>query len=311
MYNGSVSAGDFTNILLLVKDDIMDRVETRLKWSDEKFKRSIGTTKEVFRAMLEILQADFDKKHELGGAPPDLTVNDKLLITTKYFREYVTMESIADEYNCSKSSVHRSIRWVETTLAADSRFKLPGKEVLQKKLQEETQDGEIKEVAIDVTEHPINRPKDHQEQKKHYSGKKKRHTKKSQIIADKGIIYDVDEAPGSVHDFEICKTTLLQLMILAVIIFADSGYQGIQKYHAFSLIPIKKSKKKELSEEEKAYNTALSRQRVFIEHINGKLKVFKIMSYPYRNRRESHLARTKLICAILNAEKTWGAVNKG
>jgi len=292
----------------------MDRVETRLQWSDEKFKLSVGTTKPVFRTMLEILQADFDKKHEFGGSPPDLTVGDKLLITLKYFREYVTMESLAIEYNCSKSSIHRSVRWVETALAADGRFKLPGKEALKKKLQEDSQDdtpdGEVEEVAIDVTEHPINRPKDYQEQKEHYSGKKKRTTKKSQIIANRGIIYDVDEAPGSVHDFEICKTTLLLLMALAVIILADSGYQGIQNYHEFSLIPIKKSKKKELTEAEKAYNTALSRQRIFIEHINARIKVFKIMSYPYRNRRGGHLARTKLICAILNAEQTWGAVDK-
>ena len=56
----------------------MDRVATRLQWSDEKFKLGVGTTKPVFRTMLAILQADFDKKHELGGAPPGLTVGDKL-----------------------------------------------------------------------------------------------------------------------------------------------------------------------------------------------------------------------------------------
>jgi len=67
----------------------MDRVATRLPWSDEEFKLGIGTTKPVFRTMLEILQADFDKLHESGGAPPDLGVGDKLLITLKYFREYV------------------------------------------------------------------------------------------------------------------------------------------------------------------------------------------------------------------------------
>ena len=93
------------------------------------------------------------------------------------------------------------------------------------------------------------------------------------------------------------------MVILAVIIFADSGYQGIQAYHEWSLIPIKKSKKKELSEAEKAFNKELSRRRIVIENINAQIKVFKIMSYPYRNRRRKHLLRTKLICAILNAEK--------
>ena len=113
----------------------------------------------------------------------------------------------------------------------------------------------------------------------------------------------MDEAPGSVHDFTLCKETLLTVMMLAVMILADSGYQGIQAYHEWSLIPIKKSKKKELSAAEKAFNRELSRRRIVIENINARIKVLKIMSYPYRNRRRRHLLRTKLVCAMLNAEK--------
>lgn len=112
----------------------------------------------------------------------------------------------------------------------------------------------------------------------------------------------MDEAVGSVHDFKLCKESLLFLAVLTVMIFADSGYQGILEYHEFSLIPIKKSKKRDLTAEEKAFNRELSRRRIVIENINAKIKVFKIMSYPYRNRRRRHLLRTKLVCAILNAE---------
>ena len=64
------------------------------------------------------------------------------------------------------------------------------------------------------------------------------------------------------------------------------------------------TKNRPLTEGEKAYNKELSRRRVFIENINARIKVFKIMAYPYRNQRSRHLLRTKLICAILNAEKT-------
>jgi len=117
------------------------------------------------------------------------------------------------------------------------------------------------------------------------------------------LIYDVEEAPGSVHDFKLCKETLLRVLMLTVMILADSGYQGIQDYHEWSLIPIKKSKSRPLSESERAYNTELSRRRIVIENINAQIKVFKIMSYPYRNRRRRHLLRTRLVCAILNAEK--------
>jgi len=116
-------------------------------------------------------------------------------------------------------------------------------------------------------------------------------------------IYDADEAPGSVHDFTLCKETLLQRLFLCVIILADSGYQGIVSYYPWSLIPVKKSKNCPLSDAEKSFNKELSRRRVFIENINARIKVFKIMSHPYRNRRRRHLLRTKLICAILNAER--------
>lgn len=127
---------------------------------------------------------------------------------------------------------------------------------------------------------------------------------KSQIIADETLkIYDVDEAMGSVHDFRLCKESLLILLYLSVIILADSGYQGIREYHEWSLTPVKKCKKHPLTEEEKAYNTGLSRRRIFIENINAKIKVFKIMTHPYRNRLNKHLQRTKLVCAILNAER--------
>jgi len=93
------------------------------------------------------------------------------------------------------------------------------------------------------------------------------------------------------------------MVALMVIILADSGYQGIADYHPWSLIPVKKSRNHPLSEAEKAYNTGLSRQRIFIENINARIKVFKIMAHPYRNRRRKHLLRTKLICAIINAER--------
>ncbi|HBT75939.1 MAG TPA: hypothetical protein DEB39_03240 [Planctomycetaceae bacterium] len=107
---------------------------------------------------------------------------------------------------------------------------------------------------------------------------------------------------GSVHDFRLCKESLLLLYVLSAMILADSGYQGILEYHECSLIPIKKKKKGELSDEEKAFNKELSRRRIVIENINAKIKAFKLMSYPYRNRRRRHELRTKLVCAILNAE---------
>ena len=55
----------------------MTRVEKKMKWTDDKFKRRIGTTKPVFQMMLDILQAAYDELNKSGGKPPDLSVGDK------------------------------------------------------------------------------------------------------------------------------------------------------------------------------------------------------------------------------------------
>ena len=59
----------------------MTRIEKKLKLSDEKFKRRIGTTKPVLQTMLVILQTAHNTLHESGGKPNDLSVGAKLPIT--------------------------------------------------------------------------------------------------------------------------------------------------------------------------------------------------------------------------------------
>ena len=82
----------------------------------------------------------------------------------------------------------------------------------------------------------------------------------------------------------------------------DLGYLGIEKLHINVLIPFKESKYHKLTEREKAYNKKLAQKRVVIEHINAKIKTFKITTYPYRNRRRRHLLRMLLICGVINYE---------
>ena len=83
---------------------------------------------------------------------------------------------------------------------------------------------------------------------------------------------------------------------------ADSGYQGIVNIHKNSETPKKKPKGSDLTDEEKRNNRRISRERILIENINAKIKVFKIMKYPYRNRRKRHGLRLNLICGIINFE---------
>ena len=123
------------------------------------------------------------------------------------------------------------------------------------------------------------------------------------IIEEKSeIIIDVRQEKGSIHDFKLYKDTIGEDIDESITVHADLGYLGIGNLHTNSLIPIKESKNHKLTEKEKAYNKRLARKRVGIEHINAKIKTFKIMSYPYRNRRTRHLLRMTLICGIINYE---------
>jgi IS5 family transposase len=82
----------------------------------------------------------------------------------------------------------------------------------------------------------------------------------------------------------------------------DSGYQGLQRRHAKTSMPKKRSKKNPLSSSEKARNRAISSERVPCENVIAMLKRFKIMADRYRNRRRRFGLRFFLIAAIYNVE---------
>ena len=98
------------------------------------------------------------------------------------------------------------------------------------------------------------------------------------------------------------KETIGKAVHTSIHIDADSGYQGIEKLHSNSRIPVKSSKNHKLTKREKAFNKRLARDRVVIEHVNAKIKTFKSMACPYRNHCRRHLLRMSLICGIINFE---------
>ena len=142
-------------------------------------------------------------------------------------------------------------------------------------------------MIIDVSEQPIERPLKHQ--KYYYSGKKKRHAIKAQITAsaETGQILSVVCAKGKQHDFTVFKESDILIHTDSTVL-ADSGYQGIQKYHKNSMIPIKKKKGIERSEEDKAYNKELSKKRVFIENINRFCKIFRMVKDVYGGKHKNY-----------------------
>lgn len=106
---------------------------------------------------------------------------------------------------------------------------------------------------------------------------------------------------GSKHDFQLFKDDQTELAE-HIRILADAGYQGLAGLHENCQTPIKKSKYHPLTQKEKQKNRALARKRILIEHIFRKLKVFRILSERYRNRRKRFALRFNLIAAIYNLE---------
>jgi hypothetical protein len=104
------------------------------------------------------------------------------------------------------------------------------------------------------------------------------------------------------HDFKLYEISVGGAVLECIEIDGDSGYQGILKFHKNSLMPKKKSKGGVLSVGDKVENRRLARIRILVEHINAKIKVFKIMANRYRNRRKRFGLRTAVICGIINHE---------
>ena len=112
----------------------------------------------------------------------------------------------------------------------------------------------------------------------------------------------VAEDCGKTHDFKLYRDTIGGRVLDSIKAQMDSGYQGKAEIHQNSETPKKKPKNGELTQEEKSENRRISRERILIENVNAKIKVFKIMANKYLNRRKRHSLRTNLICGIINFE---------
>ncbi len=146
---------------------------------------------------------------------------------------------------------------------------------------------DVKEVIVDGTERPVQRPQDPDQQKEHYSGKKKRHTRKhiTGSTRKKRVILLTKARAGTVHDKrQLDEEDLVGNIPDEVAIEGDLGFQGLQNEYENVRLPHKKPKGKELSEQQKQENREFSRQRVVCEHAHAGIKRYRSVTDVYRNR---------------------------
>ena len=256
-----------------------------------------------------------DRKRKIGaGHPFKLPLHDRLIMLLIYYRLYVTSTLLSFLFDLGQTNVLKNIRMLEPHV----KEVLPLPKKLHQKVRRLRTLDEVEalfpgfKAFLDATEQEIPRPKAKGKRRTHYSGKRKRHTVKTQITvnADGLIVHRTPHARGSRHDYALFKWRHPRLPD-TVRLGVDLGYDGIQSdYPGFNaLVPFKRRslgrgkrgvKAKELTGEQKAFNQRLSKERVVVEHTVSRLKKFRVMAHRFRNRLRHYDAMTDIVCGLVN-----------
>ncbi|VOE91410.1 transposase-like protein, IS1381 ISSpn7 [Streptococcus pneumoniae] len=68
--------------------------EASKQLTDARFKRLVGVQRTTFKEMLAVLKTAYQLKHAKGGRKPKLSLEDLLMATLQYVREYRTYEQL-------------------------------------------------------------------------------------------------------------------------------------------------------------------------------------------------------------------------
>jgi hypothetical protein len=224
-----------------------------------------------------------------GGRKARLqSMEAKLFFILLYFKCYPTFDVLGFLFELERGRANRWVHRLQGILetALGQRMMLPERKI-ESIEQFLDRFPEVKEVIVDGTERPIQRPKDADKQKEHYSGKKKRHTRKhiTGSTRNKWVIVLTKAQPGKVHDKrQLEEAEVVENIPDQVRIEGDLGFQGLQNEFVNIHLPHKKPRGKELSDQQKQENQAFSRQRVVCEHAHAGIKRYNAVSAIYRNR---------------------------
>jgi hypothetical protein len=281
----------------------------RLTRTPVTFRRLTGLTPTAFRRLLdEVTAADEQARTRRASRPgrrrkagagrkPALPLADRLLMLLVYYRTYVPHTFLGFLFGLDDSNVSRSNRRLEPLLAGI--FRIPERAVA---LTAE----DIRELFFDSTERPTCRPE--RGQKRYYSGKKRRHTLKTQVVVVRRrkrpgrgreprrvrIAAVSATFPGSAHDKKVFDRT-------RVVIPAGATGYGDTAYLGTGLTtPRRKPPKGHLTPRQKAGNRRVGRKRVAVEHGIGKMKVWRVAAERWRNPRRRHTLVMKNVAGLHN-----------
>jgi hypothetical protein len=291
----------------------------RLSRSPVVFKAMTGLSLAEFRA----LEIDFAPRFEQAeaarltrpgrrraigaGHPFELPCRDHLLMTVVWLRRYPINAVLGYLFGIEETTALRTVRRVLPVLEAAGldtmRLPDPGK-WRRPGLAELTAEIPALTVIIDTFEQAVQRPQDREEADTYYSGKKKRHTVKTQVAirADTGQVVDLPPSRrGPTADLTLLKASrLLERLPDDAMPIGDLAYIGIDALHPRGATPRRKPRGKPRPPEDIAFNTAFARRRVLVEHTIGRLRSYQALTQTDRHHRRFHTQRARAIAGLVN-----------
>jgi len=243
------------------------------------------------------------KRQAGGGRKKEAEVLCRLLVTLLYLRQHWTMQSLAEAMGCAESTVwnyiHEMLPYLRTELPASLLEQWQQECDSVERAELEAWLGELGEGAllVDTWEQPIPRPQDDKEQEAHYSGKKKGHTRKNQLIClpnGTDIVDVVLGEKGPRSDSKLLEQTQVELPE-AIRFIGDKAYVGRNN----TTTPIKKPPGGQLTQAQKDFNRQVSQKRVYVEHLIRVLKIFRIAKELFRMRSRMYEMVIGCVCGLV------------
>ena len=213
------------------------------------------------------------------------------------------MQSLAEMLGCSEATVwnyiHEMLPYVRQALPASLleqwQQECPRLERTELEMWlAELPEGEL---LVDSWEQPIPRPSDDEQQKQHYSGKQKEHTRKNQAVTlPKGtdLVDVVMGEKGPRSDSKLFEQTQAELPE-ALSFIGDKAYVGRRN----TTTPHKKPPRGALTQEQKEFNRSLSQKRVFVEHVIRVIKIFRVAKEVFRIRSRMYERVIGCVCGLV------------
>jgi DDE superfamily endonuclease/Helix-turn-helix of DDE superfamily endonuclease len=245
-----------------------------------------------------------------AGHPYRNAARSRLLMALVWLRVYPTYEVLGFFFDLHKRNAQLNVRAALEVLDALGSFPFdrPGRDRTRLRSPAEVM-AAFPQVAviIDAKEQRINRPEGFEAQKPYYSGKKKAHTLKTQVVVDpRGRIETVsDSVPGGAnHDLTLLRTSgVLERLGEGEAAMMDKGYVGVKNTHpgVAVVIPFKASRGHPLTDEQVESNRVVARYRIVVEHAMAQLNRFTVLRQVFRGqKRERHGGVVRGVAKLVN-----------